>query len=95
VNAIEYVIGSNPQLEDSDGDNLSDAIEVNELGTSPLLVDTDGDGYSDFLEVENGWDPLNPMSPLLQVAVVISSCMMIIVLGVSAFGRSLLRKRSG
>ena len=46
---------------DSDGDGLSDAIEV-ALGTDPLNSDTDGDGADDGNEVGNGTDPLDPLN---------------------------------
>ena len=35
---------------DSDGDNLTDAVEQ-EIGTDPFNADSDGDGLSDFVEV--------------------------------------------
>lgn len=44
---FEKVIGSNPRNNDTDGDGLSDCVEVEILGTEPTLLDTDGDGISD------------------------------------------------
>ena len=44
---------------DSDGDGLTDVIEVG-FGTDPLNPDTDGDGADDGTEVANGTDPLVP-----------------------------------
>ncbi|MEM7028117.1 MAG: LamG-like jellyroll fold domain-containing protein [Chloroflexota bacterium] len=50
---------------DSDGDGLTDEIELLELGTNPNSVDTDGDGISDLTEVEGFNDGsqwyLNPL----------------------------------
>ena len=44
---FEKIIGSNPQDKDTDGDGLSDCVEVEILGTEPTLSDTDEDGISD------------------------------------------------
>jgi hypothetical protein len=41
---------------DSDGDGLSDQIEMS-FGTNPHNVDTDGDGYRDNVEIINGYSP--------------------------------------
>lgn len=46
-------------LRDTDGDGLSDALEV-EAGTDPFNPDTDGDGLLDGDEIANGRDPLSP-----------------------------------
>ena len=43
--------GVGDACSDSDGDGLSDALEVNVYGTDPGLADTDGDGVSDALEL--------------------------------------------
>lgn len=40
----------NPPGVDSDGDGLSDELELNVFGTSPTLVDSDGDTISDGVE---------------------------------------------
>jgi YD repeat-containing protein len=53
------VPGANAALVDSDGDGLSDALEI-VLGTDPFNPDTDGDGFSDGIEVASGSDPLDP-----------------------------------
>ena len=45
--------------QDSDGDGLSDFIEVNTHSSDPLLVDSDGDGFSDLEEVSSGNDPIS------------------------------------
>ncbi|MBI1292447.1 DUF1565 domain-containing protein [bacterium] len=49
-------------VEDTDGDGLSDAVEIS-LGTNPNLADTDGDGIVDSIEVANGTDPLVAATP--------------------------------
>jgi lysophospholipase L1-like esterase len=44
---------------DTDGDGISDIVEIAKFGTDPLLVDTDGDGKSDEDEVLRTFsDPL-------------------------------------
>ncbi len=48
----ECVYFTNPDKEDSDGDGLSDAQELNKLGTNPNAADTDGDLISDLAEVQ-------------------------------------------
>jgi endonuclease/exonuclease/phosphatase (EEP) superfamily protein YafD len=42
---------------DSDGDGLSDALEVSVFGTNPFAADSDGDGVSDPLELCDGPTP--------------------------------------
>ncbi len=44
---------------DTDGDGLSDALEIHVYGTSPFFADTDGDGIPDGREVAWGLDPLS------------------------------------
>lgn len=41
---------TDPQLQDSDGDGLTDGEEIHTYQTDPLLCDTDGDGLGDGLE---------------------------------------------
>jgi len=48
-----------PNPSDSDGDGVSDAIELFLLGTNPADCDTDDDGLPDF-EAAYGLDPRNP-----------------------------------
>ncbi len=48
-------------VNDTDGDMLSHAQEY-VLETNPTLFDTDGDGVGDGEEVEQGSDPLDPLS---------------------------------
>ncbi len=47
-----------PIANDSDGDGLSDADEINIYGTDPNHADSDLDGMTDGEEVANGSDPL-------------------------------------
>ncbi len=51
--------GTNPLLEDSDGDGLTDSEEWSG-GTDPRSWDTDGDGLSDGEEDKAGTDPTTP-----------------------------------
>jgi hypothetical protein len=50
-NANEYGWHSRPNLADSDGDALSDGLEVGTYGTDPNRADSDGDGLNDYAEV--------------------------------------------
>lgn len=59
--SLETILGTDPQLVDTDFDGLSDGDEVNDHGTDPLNRDTDGDGLTDGDEVLlHGTDPLDP-----------------------------------
>ncbi len=49
----EKEIGTNPDLNDSDGDGLIDGLEINQYKTDPLVADSDGDGLSDNDEIKN------------------------------------------
>ncbi len=60
TNLEEYHLGTNPGLEDTDGDRIRDYEEVNMYGTNPLLMDSDEDGLCDGTEVEAGLDPADP-----------------------------------
>lgn len=51
---LEEVIGSNPELIDSDEDGLSDYIEYYLTWTSPILIDTDENGIGDAYEDADG-----------------------------------------
>jgi len=57
-NAREAELSTDPFDADTDDDNLSDGVEVNDLQTNPLSVDTDGDTMDDFWEVVQRTDPL-------------------------------------
>ena len=43
--------GVGDACSDTDGDGLSDALEINVYGTDPLAADTDEDGVNDGLEL--------------------------------------------
>lgn len=51
-NLQEFNSGADPNKADTDGDGLSDGVEVNTHQTSPFSSDTDGDRLSDREEVE-------------------------------------------
>ncbi len=51
TNGVEFDLGSNPTLADTDGDGLNDGDEFHLHGSDPTLADTDGDGLEDAEEV--------------------------------------------
>jgi hypothetical protein len=53
-NLGEFTAGSNPLVADTDGDGLTDGVEVNTRNTNPLNPDTDRDGLSDKIETGTG-----------------------------------------
>ncbi|HUF62786.1 MAG TPA: LamG-like jellyroll fold domain-containing protein [Verrucomicrobiales bacterium] len=61
TNLEEFLLGTRPDLADTDGDGLSDGDEVNIYGTDPLNPDTDGDTLEDGAEVASDppTDPTN------------------------------------
>ncbi len=61
TNIQEQALGGNPRSADTDGDDLSDALEV-QNGTDLSLADTDRDGLTDGQEVTLGLNPLQPDS---------------------------------
>ncbi|MHA1746943.1 MAG: right-handed parallel beta-helix repeat-containing protein [Promethearchaeota archaeon] len=48
---------------DGDGDGISDHDEYIIYGTDRFLIDTDMDNYHDGYEIQNGFDPLDDLSP--------------------------------
>lgn len=58
--------GTDHQVADTDGDNISDGEEVvagaDGFITNPVIADTDGDGIRDGLEVATATDPTDPSS---------------------------------
>jgi hypothetical protein len=59
TNAQEFVLNTDPNKADTDGDALSDGQEVSTTRTDPLKADTDGDGLTDGAEVNTyRTDPL-------------------------------------
>lgn len=58
TNEQEYARLTKPTVADTDGDGLSDGVEVNTHGTNPVVADTDGDDMPDGWEVTNGLSPL-------------------------------------
>ncbi len=57
-NYDEYLNGSDPQVQDTDGDGIRDDVEVRTYGTDPASADTDGDGLTDGEELFSyGSDP--------------------------------------
>ena len=57
-NLGEYQHGSNPWVQDTDGDGLDDGEKVNTYGTDPCDPDSDGDGMPDGWEAQYGLNPL-------------------------------------
>jgi hypothetical protein len=49
--AVEILIGSDPNVVDSDGDGVNDNIEFRGYNTLPAVLDTDGDGCNDDQEI--------------------------------------------
>jgi hypothetical protein len=52
-NLCEQNQGTNPTLDDTDGDGLADHLELANFA-DPLLADTDGDGLNDQAEIQPG-----------------------------------------
>jgi hypothetical protein len=49
--------GTDPTKSDTDGDELSDWIEISKYSTDPNKPDTDGDGFRDLAEIVAGKSP--------------------------------------
>jgi len=60
--SVEFTVGTDAWVPDTDGDGLNDYDEVVVHGTDPLLVDGDGDGLWDADELLSGTDPNDPDS---------------------------------
>ena len=58
-NYENWTCESMPEMIDSDGDGISDQLEMTQYGTDPQNSDTDGDGLDDGWEIQNGLDPLD------------------------------------
>ncbi|MBI2583842.1 MAG: hypothetical protein HYW25_04195 [Candidatus Aenigmarchaeota archaeon] len=61
-NLEEQTAGSNPLLDDTDEDSISDYDELNVHGSNPGSKDTDADGLDDDSEIRLGTDILSPDS---------------------------------
>lgn len=53
----EKELGTSDRDFDSDGDTLSDRMEIEVYKTDPTNPDTDGDGFWDGVEVVKGFNP--------------------------------------
>ncbi len=62
TNKQETEANTNPELFDSDMDNLDDNYELNVSHTDPNQKDTDKDGLTDYNEIQMGLDPLKAIS---------------------------------
>ena len=58
VNIDEYNAGTNPLIADTDGDGLSDGVEVHTYGSNPNNPSTSNDGLPDSVAVAHGLNPL-------------------------------------
>jgi hypothetical protein len=58
TNLEEFQNDLNPNLADTDGDDLLDGEEINVYSTDPKAIDTDKDGLNDGYEVQWNLDPL-------------------------------------
>ena len=48
---MEIILGTDPSVQDTDGDGLTDGVEIDLFDTDPLNDDSDGDGISDSIEL--------------------------------------------
>lgn len=58
VDSGEVAAGTDLNNPDSDGDGITDGVEVSELGSDPLSADSDDDGIPDPGEIALGTDPI-------------------------------------
>lgn len=58
---------------DTDGDGLTDMVEIGQTNTDPFLLDTDGDGVDDRTEIAQGTDPTDPRSFLQTLTVAVTN----------------------
>ncbi len=56
--AAEADLGLSSENFDTDGDGLSDRVELEKYGTDPNSRDSDNDGYTDAVEVLQGYNPM-------------------------------------
>ncbi len=68
TNSQELEAGTDPEQWDSDGDGLSDGVEVKQRGSDPLHPDTDRDGTPDPDDADPGEaptpNPTNTLTPM-------------------------------
>jgi Mg-chelatase subunit ChlD len=75
-NLNEYLIGTDPRVADSDGNNVDDGYEdadgdglsnaeEEDQGTSLIYADTDDDGLSDKDELDQATSPVSSVSPFV------------------------------
>lgn len=62
TDAEESSVGTNKNSADTDGDGVSDYIEVKKTHTNPLKADTDGDKVNDGLEIKRHTNPQDTKS---------------------------------
>lgn len=60
LDSREDELGTDPNMTDTDGDQLTDRQEVDIYKSDPLDTDTDNDGYTDGEEVRNFYNPNGP-----------------------------------
>jgi parallel beta-helix repeat protein len=60
TNLEEHLLGTLPNIIDSDKDGLNDGLEVKIYYTNPMEIDSDNDGVSDGIEITLGSDPNDP-----------------------------------
>src|SRR3990172_6006209 len=53
--------------QDSDGDGISNYLELNFYYTNPTKEDTDGDGFTDIVEIQKGFSPRDAGKALKEV----------------------------